>query len=327
MYDKKLAMFYILDILKEYSDKDHLLKQKDIIDKLKSNYGVDIERKTISTTIDLLIDLKYDIVKNSNGVYLNERGFDETEIKFLIDAIYSSKIIPGDDARVLATKIYSSLSRYEKKDFSYIYKSTEVTRTNNKDFFLNIDIITEAIKNKKKITFKYLEYDDKGKLVERRNGYTYKVSPYFLVNNFGKYYLICNQNHYLDHTNYRVDYMKDISITDEDIVPITDVKTLGKDFNISKHINEHVYMFGGNIITAKVLVKANYAITYLYDWFGSNVRLSTEGDNLYAYIKTDDRAFKFWALQYCEEFRVIEPTYLKEQVLENAKKILEDYKK
>ena len=85
-------------------------------------------------------------------------------------------------------------------------------------------------------------------------------------------------------------------------------------------------MFGGSIITAKVLVKANYAITYLYDWFGSNVRLSTEGDNLYAYIKTDDRAFKFWALQYCEEFRVIEPAYLKEQVLENAKKMLEDYK-
>ena len=38
MFDKKMAMFYILDILKEYSDKDHLLKQKDIINKLHDIY-------------------------------------------------------------------------------------------------------------------------------------------------------------------------------------------------------------------------------------------------------------------------------------------------
>ena len=47
MYDKKMAMYYILNILKEYSDKDHLLKQKDIIDKLHNIYMIDIERKTI----------------------------------------------------------------------------------------------------------------------------------------------------------------------------------------------------------------------------------------------------------------------------------------
>ena len=326
MYDKKLAMFYILEILKNYSDKDHLLKQKDIIDKLNNIYHIDIERKTIASTIDLLIELDYDILKEKGGVYLNERDFDETEIKFLIDAIYSSKTISGEQAKELSKKIYSSLSNYQRKDYSYIHKSSEITRSNNKEFFYNIDIITEAIKLKKKIKFNYLTYDNKGNIIERKNGYTYTVSPYFLVNNFGKYYLICGMFDLENHTTFRLDYISNIELTDEDITPISDVKSLGKDFNITKYINDHVYMFGGNIITAKVLIKKDYAITYIYDWFGKNARLVSEDNQLYAYIKTDDNAFIYWALQYCEEFKVIEPQYIKEKMINYANMILDDYK-
>ena len=61
MYDKKMATFYILEILKEYSDRNHLLKQKDIIDKLHNIYMVDIERKTIASTLEILSELGYDI--------------------------------------------------------------------------------------------------------------------------------------------------------------------------------------------------------------------------------------------------------------------------
>lgn len=325
MYDKKMAMFYILEILKKYSDRNHLLKQKDIIDKLHNIYMIDLERKTIATTLDILGELGYDIYKGPGGYCLDEREFDEIEIKFLIDAIYSSKIISGEQAKDISKKLYSFLSKYEQKDYSYIHKSTEITRTTNKEFFYNIDIITEAIKANKKIKFNYLIYDNKGKLIERRNGYKYTVSPYYMVNNFGKYYLICNIDKYEDHLNFRLDYISNIELTDEDIKPIKDVKTLGKDFNITKHINDHVYMFGGNIIIAKVLIKKDYAITYIYDWFGKNATLKTEDDKLYAYIKTDDRAFLYWSLQYCEEFKVIEPEYLKSQVIEHAKEILKDY--
>ena len=325
MFDKKMAMFYILDILKEYSDKDHLLKQKDIINKLHDIYLVDIERKTIASTIDLLIQYGYDICKETGGIYLNEREFDETQIKFLIDAVYSSKTITGEQAKEISKKLYSSLSKYQRKDYSYIHKSTEITRTTNNEFFYNIDVITEAIKSNKKIRFNYLDYDNKGKLIEARNGYVFEVSPYYLVNNFGKYYLICNTDKYDNHSNFRLDYISNIELTDDDIKPIEQIKTLGKNFNINKHINDHVYMFGGNIITAKILIKKEHGIKYIIDWFGKNATLKYEDDKLYAYIKTDDRAFKYWALQYCEEFKVIEPQYLKEQLLEHAKEMIKDY--
>lgn len=325
MYDKKMATFYILEILKKYSDRNHLLKQKDIIDKLHNIYMIDIERKTIASTLEILSELGYDIYKGPYGYCLDEREFDETEIKFLIDAIYSSKIISGEQANKLSQKLYSTLSKYEQKDYSYIHKSTEITRTMNNEFFYNIDVISEAIKSKKKIKFNYLTYDNKGKLIERRDGYTYKVSPYYLVNNFGKYYLICNLNHHEDHSNFRLDYISNIELSDEDIEPIENVKTLGKDFNINKHINEHVYMFGGNIITAKVEIITDWAVTYIYDWFGKNATLRNEKDKLYAYIKSDDRAFYFWLLQYQEHFKVIEPESMVNKIKETLNQSISLY--
>ena len=34
MFNKKMTLLYILDILREYSDENHLLTQQNIIDKL-----------------------------------------------------------------------------------------------------------------------------------------------------------------------------------------------------------------------------------------------------------------------------------------------------
>ena len=326
MYDQKMAMFYILDSLKEYSDKNHLLKQKDIIDKLHCIYMIDIERKTIASTLDLLTEYGYDIYKGPGGVCLDERDFNETQIKFLIDAIYSSKAITGEQAKELSKKLYSSLSKYQRKDYSYIHKSTEITRTSNKEFFYNIDIISEAIKTSKKITFKYLTYDKKGNLIEGKDGYIYKVSPYYLVNNFGKYYLLGSLNHHEAHTNFRLDYISNIELTDEDIIQMDNISTMGKNFNINKHINDHVYMFGGNIINAKILIKEDWAVRYVYDWFGKNVRLSTLDDKLYATIRTDDRAFKYWALQYTHLFTVIEPLDVRNEIIDILIQSLNQYK-
>ena len=106
MFDKKMAMLYILDIMKEYSDENHLLTHKDIINKLNNIHHVELERKTVATNLDLLAEYGYDINKGpTGGFYLGERDLDETEIKFLIDAVYSSKLITGKQATAISKKI------------------------------------------------------------------------------------------------------------------------------------------------------------------------------------------------------------------------------
>ena len=44
---KKLLVINILDILNKYSDAEHRLKQKDFIDILRKEYGMEVDRKAV----------------------------------------------------------------------------------------------------------------------------------------------------------------------------------------------------------------------------------------------------------------------------------------
>ena len=119
--------------------------------------------------------------------------------------------------------------------------------------------------------------------------------------------------------------MKNITITNEDIIPYENIRTMGPNFDIAKHMNDHVYMVGGEIIKAKVLVKQEYAITYLYDWFGKNAKLEIKDDKIYANIRTDDKAFIYWALQFSQLFTVIEPIEIRNKLINILKDTLKSY--
>ena len=71
---KKANSMCLLEILKKYSDEEHTLKISEIIEKMKSIYGVDIERKTVYDSVKLLTDVfSYDIVKPHEN---NNPGFE-----------------------------------------------------------------------------------------------------------------------------------------------------------------------------------------------------------------------------------------------------------
>ena len=328
MFEKKKAMFYILDILREYSDENHLLTQKEIHDKLLNIYGVEIERKTISTTIDLLEDYGYDINKGSNGgYYLGEREFNENEIRYIVDAIYSSRSITGRQANDICKKLYSSLSTYEQKDYSkYIHKINEINRTENEEIFLNIEIINEAIRKKKKISFTYLKYNDSGKLVPRNNGYRYTVSPYFLINSFTDYYLISNIDTDDKHTAFRVDFMKGVEITNIKAKPRDNVIDLGNDFSIPNYINDHIYVVGEKIDEFKIEINnSETAMNYVFDWFRKQAKVTKKDGKIIATIKSDSAAFFYWALQYQNHIKVISPKYMVDRIKKSLKESLDKY--
>ena len=58
---KKMLIINILDILRKYTDAEHTLRQKDIIDILKKEYGMKAERKAVRRNIQNLIDMGYEI--------------------------------------------------------------------------------------------------------------------------------------------------------------------------------------------------------------------------------------------------------------------------
>ena len=326
--NKKTSILLVLKVLEEYSDENHYLTHQNIIDKIYEQYGIELERKSIANSLMLLEELNYDINKNpKGGCALLSRNLESSEVKFLVDAIFSSKSIPGQQAKELTKKVSSGLSRYDRKSYEYLNKSTDLIRTSNAEVFYNIEIINEAIKRGKWVGFKYLDYDENGNEILRFKGYEYHCSPCYLVNNFGRYYFMGYRYKYDSVSSYRIDYMKDIFIMENrDRI---DPKTLKefKNYNsISEYINDHVYMFGDEVIETKMTLKGPYVIQYILDWFGKNAKIYKENDKLMAKVKCDKEAFFYWAMQYGTHIRIVSPESMVESVKKAANDILEQYK-
>ena len=327
---RKVNIYLVYKILEEYTDTEHFLTHSEIANKIKEVFGVDVDRKSVGNSISLLEELEFDIVKgpHSKGRALASRLFDKNEVTFLIDGIFSSKAIEGKQANQIVEKLVNTLSIYDRKTFKYLFKTTEINRTSNKNIFYNIEIIQEAIRTNQNIKFKYLTYNSKGEAVPRFNGYEYQVSPYYMINNFGRYYLLGYRRRH-EYTNvYRIDLMEDVKIdTERKIRPITELPEYKNGFSISNYINEHVYMFGGNSLNVVLKVNSERAISFIKDWFGENAKIYEENGQIMSSFRCNEHAFFYWIMQYAEHFEVISPEIIRERIRNAAKYLHETYNK
>ena len=81
LYEKNGNAIYILNVLKKYTDENHMLKASEIRKKVNEIYKVDIDERTIRRIINLLKykeELSYDIStrqENGKGYKGNNRYF------------------------------------------------------------------------------------------------------------------------------------------------------------------------------------------------------------------------------------------------------------
>jgi predicted DNA-binding transcriptional regulator YafY len=327
---RKINIYLVYKVLEEYTDLDHFLTMQEISNKIKEMFGIELDRKSVGNTIQILEELDFDIISGpqGKGKALASRLFDKNEITFIIDGIFSSKAIEGKQANDIVKKLVETLSIHDRKTFKYLFKTTEINRTSNKNIFYNIEIIQEAIEKGQNIKFKYMTYNEKGEQIPRFNGYEYQVSPYYLINNFGRYYLLGYRRRH-EYTNvYRIDLMEDVKIDEErKIRPITELPDYKNGFSISSYINEHVYMFGGKSISVILKVNSAKAIQYIKDWFGDAAKIYNENDQIMASFKCNEQAFFYWIMQYAEHFEVISPESSRERSIQCIDNLSKIYKK
>ncbi len=318
--NKKASLMCILNVLKEYSDENHPLLLQDIIDKVSSNYGIELERKSVSNNIALLEEMDYDIIRTPrNGVYLGERDFDPSEVSYIVDALFSSRSISSKEVQNLASKLASCLSKYQRKKYKYVYKAETLSRANDENIFYNISLLEEAIEQNKKVTFKYkAKYNPKAKIQI--------INPYFLFNNNGQYYLICNYEYYDKLFSYNVNQITDLVITNEEIKPVTKLKGYENGLDIGKYAKEHVYAFNGKTIDVLLKIKDEKSKYYVEEWLGSDVDFFNENDEIYTRVKVDDKSIIYWALQYAEHVEVVKPLETRNEIKKLIELASEKYK-
>ena len=321
---KKLLPMLILEILKEHTDEQHRLTQQEIIDKLWTQYGVKCDRRSVHNNLESLKDMGYDIF-TSRKCYLAERDFDDAELRMLIDSVLFSKNLSKAQSKRLIEKLTGLGNKYFKDNIPHVSNLPALFHSDNKQVMITLNTLNDAIKAEKKVRFIYNTYGTDFELHPKREE-SYIVSPYQMVENNGRYYLIGNYDKYNNVAHIRVDKMTDVKILDEKAKPMKDIPELKDGLNLPKHMAEHMYMFSGESIPVK-LETTEDMMQQLVDWFGNDFRVEKVGDGkIRARVTCNAKAMRFWALQYGPYVEVLEPKKIREELAKDIKAMAEKYK-
>lgn len=227
---KKMLPLNVLDILNKYSDENHRLSQKDILDILRTKYNMVVDRKAVRNSITDLLDMhvsiqyteKYRMVLNKKTGEVEEQSvltdlymehdFTNCEICLLIDEILHSGFIPTTQRKALISKLESLSSVYFKKG-SYANLSENEPVSNQ--LFYNLEIVKEAIELGKNVRFHYKKYvtDRAGNLATKQIEYV--VTPFETGMVGDNYYLFCSEDGNSE-IRLRMDYIIGISVDETD---------------------------------------------------------------------------------------------------------------
>ena len=321
---KKLALLRILQIFEKYSDQDHPLKQEDIADHLFSDYGIDIERKAISRNISLLKEAGIEIESSRAGSYLDSRDFTESELRVLIDGVLSSKHIAPKYTKDLISKLCSLSSQYFMSHVKHIHTVNDWDKTENQALFYNIEIVDEAIENKRQIRFEYNKFGADKKL---HRTHTHNVSPYQLILHNQRYYLMARDEYWKSMAYYRLDRITDMSLREEKLTPITSNPGFEHGINYKELATAFPYMYTDKPETVEFLADANI-IDQIIDWFGKDIRIVKEDEKtLKVSVKVSQLAMEHWAMQYINYVKVVSPKSLVDKITENLQNAANKYNK
>lgn len=344
MYEKqpkKMLIMNILDILKRYTDEEHRLSQKKIIEILAREYDMQVDRKAVKRNLMNLIDNGYQVEyteafrTNKRGeeevIYTDwylEREFSDAELRLLIDSLLFSRHIPYSQCKMLIKKLENLSNCYFQSRVKHIQTLPDHTLPNHQLFY-TIEILDQAISQGKQVSFHYNIYHTDKKLHPRRdksgNIRTYVMNPYQIAAVNGRYYLIGNHDQYDDVSNYRVDRIADICLLDTPVKPMKEIRGLENGLNLPKHMAEHVYMYTGESVSVTFRAK-KYLLTDLFDWFGREMQFLDETeDDVTVRVTVNYEAMRKWALQYAVHVKVLKPEKLMEDVRKDIQQALENY--
>lgn len=202
MASKKETLLCILEILRKYSDSDHLMTPKDIKAKLKTIYQLEVkDSRTIWDDIEILRDsYGYDIPKygEKGDGYCFIKSADKdlmaTQVQLLTDAINAFPFVSEDETEEICKILWEQLNIYERDLIKYMPVSKPNVKTTEIDLAGTMEELALAIKEQVKVDFEYYMYGIDKKLHKREKASGkdyYHVNPYGLLYSGDHYYLAC----------------------------------------------------------------------------------------------------------------------------------------
>jgi predicted DNA-binding transcriptional regulator YafY len=332
----KNNLIMILEILKKHSDINHRLTQKDIQSYLKSDFDFACDRKTVKRNLMNLVEFGFDIKYSEicrggedgnviiTDIYYSHH-FNDSEVKLISDSLLFSKYISAKETKRLIEKIEEQASPFAVNMLKNSVNFEALGHTENPQIFYTVELINQAVDEGRQVKFYYCEYDTDKKL-HHKHDFKQSVNPYYTVTSGGRYYLIGNVDKFSNLANFCVDKIKDIEISDTSAKSIRKLEGCEQGFNLSDYMKEHLYMFSGETVHARIEVDRS-VIGQIIDWYGKSFDvISDNGETCVISLTVNENALFYWAMQYGRFVKVISPQRVADRILETVEGICERYK-
>ncbi len=321
--DKKALPILVYKVLYEKSCPENPITYIDIAKIIENEYGLETNRKLVSNVIDTLEEIGAEInqVKNK-GVYLVSRPLETGEIKFLIDCICSFNYVDSAFSAEFISKLCKLGGKPFNDKYKLAFKVQDTLRGDNKEIFVNTELIDEAISENVKISFDYNKFKADKKLHKTN---THVVSPYYTFFANQSYYLMCSSDRHEGVGFYKIDKIKNIQKTTEKIKPITDFSGYRDGIVLEKLAHAYPYMYSDKPQMVEI-VCSEQIIDDVISKFGKNVKIKKLNETEYKIsFMASLMAMEFWLMQYCKHAKVISPQILVEKIRENIDIMLKNY--
>ncbi len=271
----KLKLYYLYKIMLEQTDDEHGLTIHEILNEL-AKYGIEAERKSIYRDFDVLsetIGLEIMVEKEGRQYYyhVGNKQFEIAELKLLVDAVQSSNFITERKSSALIKKLTGFVSKYEATQLKRQVQVQGRIKNMNESIYYSVDEIYNAIAGNVAIKFKYLQWNTDKKLVPKRKSDSdeekiYLVSPWSLLWNDERYYLVAYDHDLKEIRHYRVDKM--------DKIDLLDIKREGREEYLkedpAQYAKKNFGMFHGKEMDVRVEFPEDKAGIFL-DQFGKDI--------------------------------------------------------
>lgn len=323
--NQKLKILYLMKILMEKTDESHSLTMAELISELEG-YGISAERKSIYSDIESLRQYGMDIIgiqqDRTYHYYIGRRQFELAELKLLVDSVQSAKFITARKSRELIKKIEGLASIYEAKKLHRQVYVTERIKTMNESIYYNVDKIHTAIGANVRIRFQYFQWSVDKKIVLRREGAFYEVSPWALTWNDENYYLIAYDSREEKIKHFRVDKMLHIEQGEEK----REGKECFQEFDMAVYAKKMFGMFGGQEEVVGIRCE-NQLAGVVIDRFGKDV-LMIQQDEEHFLVNAKvavSRQFLAWVMGLGPGVEIVSPTSVVKQMQEEVARLAVQY--
>lgn len=284
-----------------------------------------------------------------------QQPFSYDEVNSIIEGLLFSGTLDTKTAAALAQKVEDLLTNdfYAKgaKNICTIYEPSLADKETLRE---NLLVLQKAINQRLQVAFSFCGYDHNKKLRKLREEKDV-VSPYYLVANSGRYYLLaCKEMNIRGEIRrnmsiWRVDLMRDIEIPEFDekqgkkgirALKKSEVQNLpeqwSEKFGLS-HLNmayDEPVMITLRISSPKeegypeLHIRPDY--TFLHDWFGDTFQYveTDKEDTEYDIVRVrcSPYAMANWALQYSDRVEVLSPESVRNAIMNKIENLREKYR-